>query len=68
MTFYHTEKPTAPSMPKNNNKNRKYDHVIHLSKSDIFIKVTYPESNPENYLSDITNTMAYIGLFDHIIK
>ena len=42
--------------------------VIKLPRSDISVKVTYPEENPTNYIEDISSACSYIGLFDNLVE
>lgn len=40
--------------------------IVVLSKSDLTLRVHYPEENPKNALDDITRTMNHLELFKGI--
>lgn len=53
--------------------NKKYvkgETAVIVTNRNTQIRITcyYPKENPEGWLEDITNTMAYVGLFDHLKK
>ena len=47
-------------------KDEQLVNTVKHSRSEISFNVHYPENNPINGKQDITDTLAYLGVFDGV--
>lgn len=56
--------PPLKNKTQKKRQKKELNDTLVLRHSEISFAVQYPKENPENFMEDITNTMAYLGLFD----